>query len=81
MRVSTKCFKYRTRPKSYITVSLIDEPYGENSEKVVSVGSTLSGDTQNPTWKVHVPIDLAEDVGAEIIRLAHAYQAEKKKIQ
>lgn len=65
-----KCFKYSNRPKAYITVKLLEEPYGESSEKVVSLGCTLKGDMQNPTWKVHVPLDLAESVGQELIRIA-----------
>lgn len=64
-----KCFKYSNRPKAYITVKLLEEPYGEETEKVVSVGCTLKGDMQNPSWKVHVPLDLAESVGQELIRL------------
>lgn len=65
-----KCFKYSNRQKSYITVVLLDDPYGDGSEKVVSIGCTLKGDMQNPTWKVHVPLHLAESVGQELIRLS-----------
>lgn len=65
-----KCFKYSNRPKSYITVTTIDDPYGDGSGKVASIGCTLKGDMQNPTWKVHVPLDLAVSVGQELIRLA-----------
>jgi len=65
-----KCFKYSNRPKAYITVVALDDAYGEETGKVVSVGCTLKADMQNPTWKVHVPIDLAESVGQELIRLA-----------
>lgn len=65
-----KCFKYSNRPKSYITVTTIEDPYGDGSGKVASIGCTLKGDIQNPTWKVHVPLDLAVSVGQELIRLA-----------
>jgi hypothetical protein len=65
-----KCFKYSNRPKAYITVKPLDEPYGDETENVISVGCTLKGDFQNPTWKVHIPLDLAESVGRELIRLA-----------
>jgi len=64
-----RCFKYTNRPKSYITVTTIDDPYGDGTGAVVSIGCTLKGDTQNPTWKVHVPVDLAEGVAQEISRL------------
>lgn len=74
-----KCFKYSNRPKSYITVKMLDEPYGDTTEKVVSIGCTLKGDMQNPTWKVHVPLDLAESVGQELIRLARTERAKSEK--
>jgi hypothetical protein len=64
-----RCFKYTNRPKSYITVTTIDDPYGDGTGAVVSIGCTLKGDTQNPTWKVHVPLDLADGVAQEISRL------------
>jgi len=64
-----KCFKYTNRPKSYITVTTIEDPYEDGSGSVISVGCTLKGDTQNPTWKVHIPADLAEGVAQEITRL------------
>ena len=74
-----KCFKYSNRPKAYITVKLLEEPYGEETEKVVSVGCTLKGDMQNPSWKVHVPLDLAESVGQELIRLARLEREKASK--
>jgi len=38
-----------------ITVSVIDEPYGEESEKVVSIGIALQEASKEPDWKVHIP--------------------------
>lgn len=73
-----RCFKYSNRPKSYITVTQIDDPYGDASGPVVSIGCTLKGDTQNPTWKVHVPINLAEGVAQEMIRLCNIARKEKQ---
>ena len=58
----TDLFPYKDREKAFITVSTLEEPYGEGSKPVVSVGCTLKGDTDNPTWKVHIPIDLLESV-------------------
>lgn len=74
-----KCFKYSNRPKAYITVKLIEEPYGEDTEKVVSIGCTLKGDMQNPTWKVHIPMDLAESVGQELTRLVRLEREKSSK--
>lgn len=39
-----------------ITVTKIDEPYGAGSGTVASIGVSLSGDTTNPEWKVHIPL-------------------------
>ena len=73
-----RCFKYSNRPKSYITVTALDDPYGDASGRVISIGCTLKGDTQNPTWKVHVPIDLAESVAQEMMRLCAVARKEKQ---
>lgn len=43
--------------KGVISVTKIDEPYGEGSATVASVGISLAGDAQNPEWKVHIPLD------------------------
>lgn len=53
---------YKDREKASITVARIDEPYGEKSGSVLSIGATLKGDIDNPTWKVHIPVDLVEEV-------------------
>ncbi len=38
-----------------ITVATVNEPYGEGSEPVVSIGIWLSKSNEEPDWKVHVP--------------------------
>jgi len=53
---------YKDRDEAYIVVRRIDEPYGSTSPSVVSVGCTLKGDVENPTWKVHIPAELVSDV-------------------
>ena len=53
---------YKDREKSAIVVAHLEEPYGKGSKPVVSVGCTLKGDTDDPTWKVHVPADILPDV-------------------
>jgi len=45
-----------------ISVTKIDEPYGKGSETVASIGISLSGDANNPEWKVHIPLDNIDDV-------------------
>ena len=53
---------YTDRDNAYIVIKTINEPYGDCSAPVISVGCTLKGDIDNPTWKVHVPMTLARDV-------------------
>ena len=42
--------------KGVISVTKIEEPYGKDSGTVVSIGISLSGDGENPEWKVHLPM-------------------------
>jgi len=58
--------QYRDREKAFITIAEITEPYGEGSETVVSVGSTLKGDIDNPSWKVHVPVYMVDQIIAAL---------------
>ncbi len=43
--------------KGVISVTKIDEPYGKDSHSVVSIGISLVGNTEEPEWKVHLPMD------------------------
>ena len=45
-----------------ISVTKIDEPYGEGSNSVASVGISLAGNADNPEWKVHIPMDNLDEV-------------------
>ena len=38
-----------------ITVTTIEEPYGEGSESVASIGIALQANAEEPDWKVHIP--------------------------
>lgn len=73
-----KKFKYRTRKNSYITVMKVDEPYGDGSESVLSVGCTLKGDFENPTWKVHIPMHLAREVASELLYMSDIVHFDKE---
>jgi len=42
--------------KGAISVTKIEEPYGPKSGTVASIGISLSGDSENPDWKVHLPM-------------------------
>ncbi len=71
----TEAFPYRDRKNSFITVRTVDEPYGKGSAAVVSVGCTLKGDTDNPSWKVHIPMDLLETVALALYQRSPAVKA------
>jgi hypothetical protein len=58
--------QYRDREKAFITIAEITDPYVEGSETVVSVGSTLKGDIDNPSWKVHVPVYMIDRIIAAL---------------
>jgi len=45
-----------------ISITKIDEPYGKGSATVASIGVSLSGDTENPEWKVHIPLENLDEV-------------------
>ncbi len=49
-----------------ISVAKIDEPYGEGSSTVASVGISLAGNSDNPEWKVHIPLNNLADVIAAL---------------
>ncbi len=49
-----------------ISVSKIDEPYGPGSHSVASIGISLSGDGENPEWKVHLPMANLDEVIAAL---------------
>ncbi len=68
-----KAIAYRDRKNAYVVVKKIDSPYGPGSTAVISIGSTLKGDIDDPTWKVHIPIELASAVVQAIgeITLTH----------
>jgi len=55
--------------KGTISVTKIEEPYGAGSGTVASVGISLSGDAENPEWKVHLPMANLDDVIAALQEL------------
>lgn len=45
-----------------ISVTKLDKPYGEESAPVASIGISLSGNADEPEWKVHIPLDNLDEV-------------------
>jgi len=38
-----------------ISITTVEQPYGENSESVASIGISLQAGAKEPDWKVHIP--------------------------
>jgi len=55
-----KEFPLANTKEGIITVSHINEPYGENSKPVVSLGISLNGEQVD--WKAHIPYENIDDV-------------------
>ena len=55
--------------KGVISISKIEEPYGKDSATVASIGISLAGDSENPEWKVHLPMDNLDEVIAALSAL------------
>jgi len=45
-----------------ITIATVKEPYGKESSSVVSVGIWLSKTSEEPDWKVHIPVENLDEV-------------------
>ncbi len=50
-----------------ITVGTLVEPYGPNSDSVVSIAISLNSTSTDPDWKVHIPKDNIDDVIAALV--------------
>ncbi len=55
-------FKLSGTEDGKIEVAIIDEPYGEGTQSVVSIGIFLNSDANEPNWKAHIPKDNIDDV-------------------
>lgn len=49
-----------------ISVSVVEEPYGEGSDAVASIGIFLQRDKKEPDWKVHIPEENLDEVLAAL---------------
>lgn len=45
-----------------ITIATVKEPYGKGTAPVVSVGIWLSKTSEDPDWKVHIPVANLDEV-------------------
>ena len=49
-----------------ISVSIVAEPYGADSDSVVSVGIFMKKENKEPDWKVHIPKENLDEVLAAL---------------
>jgi len=45
-----------------ISVATVKEPYGKGTAPVVSVGIWLSKTSEDPDWKIHIPVENLDEV-------------------
>ena len=45
-----------------ISVSHLEEPYGNGSFPVVSIGISLKKNTEDPDWKAHIPYEILDQL-------------------
>jgi len=45
-----------------ISITKLENPYGEDSGTVASIGISLSGEADKPEWKVHIPLENLDEV-------------------
>ncbi len=64
-----KTFKLAGTKTGIISVSHLQEPYGEDSSPVVSIGISLKGDSNEPDWKAHIPYENLDDL-IEALKMA-----------
>jgi hypothetical protein len=48
--------------KGVISVTKLVEPYGAGSATVASIGISLAGNSNEPEWKVHIPLENLDEV-------------------
>ena len=68
--MTSESFEHPERRNAFITVTTLENPYGPGTRSVISVGCTINGNTENPTWKVHIPVSLAAIVADAVLRRA-----------
>lgn len=57
-----KEFKLAGTKTGTISVSHVEAPYGPGSHPIVSVGISLSGNSNDPDWKAHIPYENLDEV-------------------
>ena len=53
-----------------VTIKRTENPAGTQGSAVLTLGTTLNGNVENPAYVVHIPLSLANDVGRALISLS-----------
>jgi len=69
-----KTFSLAGTKQGVVSVAHINEPYGQESKPVVSIGISLKGDINEPDWKAHIPYENLDEL---IEALQEAKQSRK----
>lgn len=62
-----KSFPLAGTKNGTINVSHIEEPYGEGSNSVVSIGISLKGSADSVDWKAHIPYENIDELISSLI--------------
>jgi len=57
-----KEFKLAGTKDGVISIAHIDEPYGSDSNPVVSIGISLKSNADEPDWKAHIPYENLDEL-------------------
>ncbi len=57
-----KSFQLAGTKEGMISIAHLEEPYGDKSHSVVSIGISLKGNTEEPDWKAHIPYANLDDL-------------------
>ena len=60
---------YLDRKDSVISIVKLIDPYGPGTSPVVSIGSSLKAKPEAPTWKIHIPLELVEEVTQAMLKI------------
>ncbi len=69
-----KEFKLANTKDGVISVAHIDEPYGSDSNPVVSIGISLKSDSKEPDWKAHIPYENLDELIEALQEAKNNYQ-------
>lgn len=58
----SKTIELNGTEKGVISITKILDPYGDNTGVVASIGVSLAGKSDEPDWKVHIPMDNLDEV-------------------